>query len=234
MGVALAEDGWAVAVHYNSSAAAAEECVALIREAGGTAAAVQADLSDPAQTSALIDKASQLLGGPLTALINNASTFVADSAENRSAHALNMAVNLEAPLQLSEDFAKQTDHGTILHMLDQRVLKPNPLYFSYSLSKAALFWAMKTQAQSFAPGIRVNGIGPGPTLRNVDQMEDEFEAEAKATLLRRSSPPEDLVSAVRFLLSANSVTGQMIAVDAGQHLTWQTPDLMVGQNGEDT
>jgi NAD(P)-dependent dehydrogenase (short-subunit alcohol dehydrogenase family) len=228
--LALAQDGWRIAVHYRSSQIAAEETVRLIQDSGGDAVSVQADLNDPQQTRTLIAKASDALNAPLTALINNASTFIADTAENAHAYALNMAVNLEAPLQLSSDFAKQTDHGAILHMLDQRVLKPNPLYFSYSLSKAALFWAMKTQAQSFAPGIRVNGIGPGPTLRNTDQIDDEFEAEAAATLLGRGSPPDDMVSAARFLLGVKSVTGQMIAVDAGQHLTWQTPDLMVGQD----
>ena len=226
--LALAEDGWAVAVHYNRSADDADAVVDLIRASGGTAEAVGADLADRSQVVALVPEASAALGGRLDALINNASTFVSDSAENPSHYAENMAVNLRAPVMLSAAFAEQTQRGSIVHLIDQRVLKPNPLYFSYTLAKAALHWAMKTQAQSFAPGIRVNAVGPGPTLRNTDQADGEFEAEAGATLLGEGSPPETIVAAVRYLLSAKAVTGQMLAVDGGQHLTWQTPDLVLG------
>ena len=113
-------------------------------------------------------------------------------------------------------------------MIDNRVLKPNPQFFTYSLAKAGLYWATKTMAQSFAPSIRVNGIGPGPTLGNTSQAEGEFAAEAKATLLGEGSPPETILQGVRYLLSAEAVTGQMIAVDGGQHLLWQTPDIAFG------
>ena len=226
--LALAEDGWAVAVHFNSSAGAAEEVVAQITAAGGRAVSIGADLSVPDSHKTLVADAARDLGTPLTALVNNASTFVADTAEDPHAYALNMAVNLHAPLVLSAQFAAQGNSGVILHMIDQRVLKPNPLYFSYTLSKAALHWSVKTQAQAFAPDIRVVGVGPGPTLRNTDQADGEFEAEAAATLLGHGSPPGEIIRAVRYLLSAEAVTGQMIAVDAGQHLTWATPDLLVG------
>ena len=225
--LALGRDGWDVAVHYNTSSDAADEVVELIQSTGGTAEAIGADLSDRTQVVALVSEAAGTLGGTLTALVNNASVFVADTADNPSHYAENMAVNLRAPLLLSAEFANQTDTGVILHMLDQRVLKPNPLYFTYSLSKASLYWAMKTQAQTLAPGIRVVGVGPGPTLRNTDQADGEFEAEAAATLLGNGSPPETIVECVRYLLGAEAVTGQMIAVDGGQHLTWQTPDLTV-------
>ena len=226
--LALAENGWAVAIHYNRSSGKADALVADIESAGGKAHAIGCDLTDKTATDTLIGKTAKLLGGPLNALINNASTFVADSATDPHAYALNMAVNLEAPLRLSAAFASQGHGGTILHMIDQRVLKPNPLYFSYSLSKAALHWAMKTQAQALAPAIRVVGVGPGPTLRNTDQADGEFEAEAALTPLGQGSPPETIIHAVRYLLSAHAVTGQMIAVDGGQHLNWQSPDLLLG------
>ena len=238
----LAADGWHVAVHFRSSEAEAEAVARGIRDAGGQAATVQADLADADSCRALVGRAADALGRPLSALVNNASAFRADSADGLSedglaAWALNMDVNLRAPLLLSEQFARQVPVGVpggacIVHLIDQRVLKPNPLYFSYTLSKAALHWAVKTQAQDFAPrGIRVVGVGPGPTLENVDQAPGEFDAEAAATLLGHGSPPAQIVAAVRYLLGATSVTGQMIAVDAGQHLTWQTPDLLVGEAG---
>ena len=226
--LALASDGWQVAVHYNRSADAADEVVELIRTRGGEAESVGADLSDRTQVMALVAEAAGTLGGPLTALVNNASVFLADSAEDPKHYADNMAVNLRAPLLLTSEFATQTEVGAVVHLIDQRVLKPNPLYFSYTLSKAALHWATKTQAQALAPHIRVNAVGPGPTLRNTDQVDGEFEAEAAATLLGEGSPPDTIVEAVRYLLSAKAVTGQMLAVDGGQHLNWQTPDLMLG------
>ena len=232
--LALAEDGHSVAIHYNRSAAPAEEVADLIRANGGTAATLRADLRDPDACRALVPAAAKALAadggdGPLDLLVNNASTFVADSADAISAFALNMDVNLRAPLLLSEAFAQQAEAGVILHMIDQRVEKPNPLYFSYTLSKAALHWAVKTQAQAFAPHVRVVGIGPGPTLRNTDQADGEFEREAAATLLGHGSPPEEIIRAVRFLVGASAVTGQMITVDGGQHLTWQTPDLLTSE-----
>jgi len=113
-------------------------------------------------------------------------------------------------------------------MIDHRVLKPNPQFFTYSLAKAGLYWATKTMAQSFAPHVRVNGIGPGPTLENTSQAKGDFEAEVKSTLLGEGSPPDTILHGVRYLLSASSVTGQMIAIDGGQHLLWQTPDLSFG------
>ena len=114
----------------------------------------------------------------------------------------------------------------VLNVVDQRVLKPNPQFFSYSLSKAALWWATRTLAQALAARVRVNAIGPGPTLPSVHQSLQEFEAEAAATLLGRPSSRDDLVAAALYLVDARAVTGQMIAVDAGQHLAWKTPDIV--------
>lgn len=229
----LAADGWKVAVHYNRSKTGAEALVKDIKAVGGHAAIVQANLAVPQDVDTLMARAAQALGTPLTALINNASTFAPDTAENfsRATYDYHMEVNLRAPLILTQKLAVQlpkNETGAVINVIDQRVLKPNPLFFTYSTAKAALFWATKTQAQSYAPRLRVNGIGPGPTLANIHQKDGEFEAEAAATLLGIPSSPDALLGGVRYLLSATTVTGQMIAIDSGQHLTWQTPDLTLG------
>lgn len=122
----------------------------------------------------------------------------------------------------------KNEKGCIINMLDQRVLKPNPLFFTYSLSKAALYWTTKTMAQALAPNVRVNGIGPGPTLQNTTQTKADFIAEERATLLGHGSSQEAIFEAVLYLLEAKSVTGQMLAIDSGQHLNWKTEDLMIG------
>lgn len=223
----LASDGWHICIHYNSSSAGAENLQADIETAGGSASCVQANLSSPDDLNTLITRC----GRPLQALINNASTFRPDRAQDFTAADwdYHRAVNLDAPIRLSADFAAQAKSGaSIINMIDQRVLKPNPQFFTYSLAKAGLYWATKTMAQSFAPHIRVNGIGPGPTLENTKQAAGEFEAEAKATLLGDGSPPETILHGVRYLLSAKAVTGQMIAIDGGQHLAWKTADLEFG------
>jgi len=227
---ALAKDGWTVIIHYFRSAEKAERLVKQITESGGTAMSVQANLAIPQDCDSLVQKANDLTSQPLKALINNASTFKPDEAESfsRSEYDFHMETNLRAPLILSQKFAEQvSEDGVIINLIDQRVLKPNPTFFSYSLSKAGLFWATKTMAQSFAPNIRVNAIGPGPVLRNTGQTVEMFEKEASETLLKIGSPPESIVEAVQYLLSATSVTGQFLAVDSGQHLRWETPDLMI-------
>ena len=219
----LAAKGWAVALHYNRSQSGAQVMADEIIAAGGKAAIVQANLNVPAQLNSLITRASEALGGPLTALINNASTFEDDRAQDvtRTVYEHHMGVNLYAPLALSRDFAAQTDRGVILNLLDQRVLRPAPDHFTYTISKAALYSATQTMAQSYAPGIRVNAIGPGPTLKNSRQDDDAFNREATSTLLGAGSPPDTLLDAAIYLLGASSVTGQMIAVDGGQHLNYE-------------
>ena len=229
MAEALGRDGWRIAVHYNSSADGAEETAANIRAGGGDAAIVQADLSDEADTSTLLAHAAAAIGHPITLLINSASTFdddrVADhTRDNWDRH---MEPNLRAPIHLAQMFSRNLpvgQKGLIINMLDQRVWKLTPQFFTYTLSKAALWQATQTLAQALAPDIRVNGIGPGPTLRNVHQSAEEFAAETHATLTGEGSGPEEIVRAMRYLISADSVTGQMIASDGGQHLMWQTPD----------
>lgn len=232
MALALGADGWSVAVHYRSSKAGALDTAKLIREAGGKAELVQADLANEEETAALERAAHEALGGPLTLLVNSASTFVDDSAieHSRDNWDLHMGPNLRAPILLAQHFARalpNDEAGLIVNMIDMRVLKLNPLFFTYTLSKSALWTATRTMAQAFAPNIRVNGIGPGPTLENVHQVPGEFAAEAAATLTQQGSNPDEIVKALRYLIEADSITGQMIASDGGQHLMWQTPDVQL-------
>jgi len=215
----LASDGWRVAIHYNSSGNAAQKLAQEI----GNAVTVQADLSEAQDLKTLMVRTTRALKAPVTALINNASTYTPDDAVNYSEEAfdLHLSVNLKAPLALAQQFAKQLpggEKGCIVNIIDQRVLRPAPDFFTYSVSKSALYAATKTMAQNFAPNIRVNAIGPGPTLKSVYQSEAEFTNEAKNTLLGTGSPPDTILHAARYLLSASAVTGQMIAVDCGQHL----------------
>lgn len=221
----LTEDGWTAVIHYNRSESRAQKLVTEINSNRGKAFAIGANLAVPSDRDNLISEVRELTNRPLTALINNASTFDDDNAEtfSRGDFEHHMNLNLYAAISLSRDFAAQLpegEHGSIINMIDQRVLNPDPSYFTYALSKAALCAATKTMAQSFAPNICVNGIGPGPTLQNKTQSAEEFDAERKSTLLGKGSPPDTIVDGVRYLLNAKSVTGQMIAIDGGQHLIW--------------
>lgn len=230
MAEAVAADGWDVAIHYASSRTGAEETASAVRSVGATAALVQADLRSESETSGLVDAASRALGGPITLLVNSASTFFDDTAEahDRNSWDLHMDVNLRAPVHLAQTFANALPadlQGLIINLIDQRVLKLNPQFFTYTLSKTALWTATRTLAQSLAPNIRVNGIGPGPTLRSIHQSQEEFDKEAAATLTQKGSSPDEIVRALRYLIEATSVTGQMIAADGGQHLLWKTADL---------
>ncbi|PHR94087.1 MAG: short chain dehydrogenase [Robiginitomaculum sp.] len=220
----LHADGWSVAIHYNRSRETAE---ALAAEMGENVALVQANLNVPDEIQTLIPRAIKALGTPLTALINNASTFTPDEAQSFTSalYSHHMDINLKAPLLLAQSFAQNfgktlpsTTSGVIINMIDQRVLKPSPDYFTYALSKSALYAATQTLAQALAPRIRVCGIGPGPSLQNKHQSPADFAAEIDATLLKSGSPPDTILHAVRYLLSAEAVTGQMIAVDGGEHL----------------
>lgn len=232
MAIALGADGWRVCVHYRSSRSGADETVRDIERAGGVATAIRADLANEEDTATLVRAAQEALGGPLTLLVNSASTFEDDTAleHTRRDWDFHMAPNLRAPVVLSQHFARalpEGQAGLIINLIDMRVLKLNPLFFTYTLSKAALWTATRTLAQAFAPHIRVNAIGPGPTLANVHQKPGEFEAEALSTLTQKGSSPDEIVKALRYLIEADSVTGQMICSDGGQHLLWQTPDLSV-------
>ena len=227
----LAGAGWNVAVHYNGSAAEAEETAAAARGQGARAVALQADLAREDQTAGLVDRAREAVG-PLTALINSASLFENDDWQtaSRASWDAHMGINLRAPFVLAQAFARQLPpgvEGNIINIVDQRVLKPTPQFLSYSLSKAGLHWLTTTLAQGMSPKVRVNAVGPGPTLRNARQSEADFERQRHATILERGADPADVCAGVRYLLAAPAVTGQMIAVDGGQHLAWQTPDVAV-------
>jgi len=225
----LARAGFDIVIHYRSSGDAAEGVAGEVRALGREAATVKADLAVEAQVQTLVAEAAQAIGGPLAVLVNNASVFEDDRVGSlgRETWDAHIETNLRAPIVLSEAFAGQAPDGSaIINLLDQRVLKPDPRFISYALSRNGLWWATRTLAQALAPRIRVNGVGPGPTLPSVHQTAADFEAEARAVLLQRAGSPEAVASAVRWLVDAELVTGQMIAVDGGQHLAWQTPDIV--------
>ena len=220
----LAEDGWAVAIHYQESAAAADALAGEIVARGGRAVALKADLAREAETAALIGRATAALG-PLGALVNNAAVFERDEAltATRASWDRHIEANLRAPFLLTQEFARQLPApltGSVINLLDQRVWNLTPHFTSYTLSKAGLWTLTQTLALALAPRIRVNGVGPGPTLPSPRQDDAQFARQCAETPLGRGSTPEEIVAAIRFLLAAPAITGQMIAVDGGQHLGW--------------
>lgn len=240
MAMTLAEAGYDVAVHYASSREPAEDLVAEITGLGRKAVALGADLLDEAQTQPLISRASAALGAPLTVLVNNASIFEHDDLETatRESWDRHMESNLRAPYVLIQNFARQApkaipdDQGEpvaqalVVNMLDQRVRKLTPEFSTYTLAKMGLWALTQTAAQGLAPHVRVNGIGPGPTLQGGRQTAEEFAKQRAATVLGRGVNADDITSALRFFLTAKVVTGQILCVDGGQHLGWQTPDVV--------
>ena len=223
----LAAHGWAVAVHYNASADAAMETVAMIRAAGGRAEAVAADLTDENASAALVDAAARAVG-PLICLVNNAAIFEYDdpATATRESWDRHLQVNLRAPFVLTQHFAARLpEHGTgaVVNMIDQRVWNLTGSFTSYTVSKAGLWALTQSLALALAPRIRVNAIGPGPTLPSPRQTERHFARQWKSLPLERRVTPEEICHAVRFILDAPAMTGQMIALDGGQHLGWAPP-----------
>ncbi len=233
IGRAIAEDlaanGFAVAIHANRSAGEADAFVAELRQSGRTAISIQADLLDTGETSTLVERAAAQIG-PLDLLINNASIFQEDSAADFDAEAFeaHFAMHVRAPSILAAAFARQLPEavpGVIVNIVDQRVWALNPRFYSYTLSKAALWTATQTMAQSFAPRIRVNAIGPGPTMPSVRQTPADFQAQIDGLIMKAGPGLGEFGRTVRFLFDTPSITGQMIALDGGQHLAWETPDV---------
>jgi NAD(P)-dependent dehydrogenase (short-subunit alcohol dehydrogenase family) len=222
---AAADAGYDVAIHVRAVDDEAEAAAADVRARGRKSTIVSCDLRKESAAVALVGEAESELG-PVTLLVNCASVFEEDAFAdmNRASWDAHMETNLRAPLVLAQVFARRLPadrEGLIVNVIDQRVLNPTPEFFSYSLSKAALWDATRLMAQALAPRIRVNGIGPGPSLPSVHQDQAAFDAEVAITLLKRPSSPADIAQALRYLIDAPSVTGQMIAVDAGQHLSGQ-------------
>ena len=219
----LAAAGWRVVVHYNRSAKEAKAVVEEIARAGGRAAAVKADLMSEKAIQALIDKAASAAQGPVTCLVNNASVFERDSptTATKKSWDAHMQVNLRAPFALTQAFARRLPaaaEGNVINLIDQRVWNVTPTFTSYTASKVALWGLTRNLALALAPRIRVNAIGPGPTLPSIHQTEAQFRRQWSGLPLGRQVTLEEICRAVRFLLGARSMTGQMIVLDGGQHL----------------
>lgn len=223
----LAAEGWTVAVHYRRSESEALEVVNLIRGNGGRAAPVQADLSVEAEAAALLPSVHRTVG-PVGCLVNNASEFERDEIGDmsRTSWDLHLETNLRAPALLMQDMARLLPdgrNGAIVNLLDQRVLNLTPHFVSYTVSKAALWTLTRTMALALAPRIRVNAIGPGPALPSKRQSQSDFDRQIGNLPLRCAGTPQEIAAAIRFILAMPSMTGQMIALDGGQHLGWAQP-----------
>ncbi len=237
IGRAIATDlvahGWHVVIHYNKSAARAD---ALAQELNSRASktdpvafAVGGDLSSESDTNTVVARAGDAVG-TIDCLINNASAFESDDIRSmsRASWDLHLEVNLRAPTVLIQNFVAQlpeAQQGNIINIIDQRVWRLTPKFLSYTVSKSALWTLTQTLAQALAPKVRVNAIGPGPTLQSKRQSAEGFQKQASLVPLQRATELSEICDAVRFILSANAMTGQMIALDGGQHLAWQTPDV---------
>ncbi|MBF9030686.1 SDR family oxidoreductase [Rhodobacterales bacterium HKCCE3408] len=240
MAIALAEAGLDVAIHYASSSDGAEETADAVRAHGRKAATLQADLLVEEDMHDLVPRAAEALGQPLTVLVNNASIFEYDDIESATKESWDRHIgsNLRAPFVLTQAFARQVpdpvadDRGEarsqalVVNMLDQRIRKLTPDFMTYTIAKMGLWAFTQTAARALAPKVRVNGIGPGPTLIGAHQSEDHFARQRAAMPLDRGSNPEDITGALIYLLKAPSVTGQVILTDAGQHIIWRSADLV--------
>ncbi len=227
----LASRGIAVVVHHRNSTTEAESLVEEIRAAGGQASSVSGDLADTNAVNSLVNDAASAIGAPIDVLVNNASIFEPDTVFSMTPEGWQRhhAINLQAPISLSQKLFEQLpegEQGCIVNMIDQRVLKLNPQYFSYTTAKAGLWTATRTMAQAMAPRVRVNAISPGPTLANQFQSPDDFSAEEANTLLGRGPTLGEITGGIKFLLDTPSMTGQMLTLDGGQHLAWRTADII--------
>lgn len=240
MAIHMAGRGYDVAVHYAGSQDAAEQAVDEIRALGRQAVALQADLTDEGATQELMPRAVAALGAPITTLINNASIFEYDTLETatRNSWDRHMESNLRAPFVLTQALAAQVPdpvmddnqepvaQGLVVNMIDQRVRKLTPEFMSYTLAKMGLWAFTQTAAQALAPRVRVNAIGPGPTLIGARQSPAHFARQRDATILQRGANVRDILGALTCFVDAPAITGQLLCVDGGQHLAWKTPDIL--------
>ncbi len=240
MALYLADRGYDVAIHYATSQDAADDVVALIQSKGRRAVALQADLLDDAQTETLVPMAMDALGGPIHCLVNNASIFEYDNIQTatreswdrhfgsnlRAPFILTQAVAAHAPNPMMDDQVEPIAQVLIVNIVDQRVRKLTPEFMTYTLAKMGLWTLTQTSAQALAPKVRVNAIGPGPTLQGDRQSPEHFATQRANTVLNRGSNPSDITAALGFFLESPGVTGQLICADGGQHLSWQTPDIL--------
>lgn len=225
----LAANGFAVAIHCNNSRKEADALAEEIASTGARACVVQADLSDRDAVEGIVPAVQAALG-QVRLLVNNASLFDDDAADSFDWQVWDrhFDVHLKAPVALARQVAAalpQDRDGLAVNIIDQRVWRLTPRFFSYTLSKSALWTATQTMAQAFGPRLRVNAIGPGPTLQNDRQDADDFRKQTDALLLRRGPDLSEFGATIRYLWQARSITGQMIALDGGQHLSWKTPDV---------
>ena len=235
MALDLAGSGWDVAIHFDGSAEAAAGTAGEARALGAEAHALQADLLVESEVAGLVARAAEALGGPLSLLVNNASIFENDRLDTMSRASWDRAIetNLRAPVKLTQDFAAQAPRAVadargepvaqavVINMLDMRVLKPLPSFLSYFVAKSGLHAFTRAAAQALGPHVRIAGIGPGPTLPAGNQSDEHFMRQRSACILERGSDPEDIVGAMRFILANKAFTGQTVAVDGGQHLSWR-------------
>ena len=222
--LALAGQGFDVAIHCNSSRDEAEATAHEVRALGVRAVVVQADLSREAEVHGVVGAAAAALG-PVGVLVNNASTFERDEWHDatRESWDLHLEPNLRAPFVLAQAFARALPadaEGVVLNMIDMRVWSLTPHFVSYTVSKAGLWALTQSLALALAPRVRVVAIGPGPALPNARQSQAQFERQAASTPLRRGTSPEEVAQAALALIALPSVTGQMLALDGGQHLQW--------------
>ena len=218
-----------IVIHYSKSFAAAKRLKIELEDLGSVVHLLKADLNNLKQTQKIISYAYKKMKG-LNCLINNASIFENDNLINFSEMSFtkHINVNLKAPAILIKDFAKKCKNkdGNIVNIIDQRVEKLTPFFFSYSLSKSGLATLTRTSAMKLTPNIRVNGVSPGPTLKNKRQSEKHFKKQWKSTILKKKVDTKNVSSAVKFLINNNNITGQIINVDSGQRLAWKTPDII--------
>jgi len=220
----FAKRGWNIAIHYFRSSSKAKKLKQIIEDNGVKAAVIKADLKNPKQTEKVIPLAKKILG-TIDCLINNAALFEKDDIANFTTKSWNdhLNINLLAPVILTKQFAKQTSKKTIsniINIIDQRIFNLTPFFMSYTISKSGLQTLTKTMAMRLGPNIKVNAIAPGPTIKSKRQTDKHFKNQVLSTLLKKSVRSEDICDTLEFLINNNSVTGQIIAVDSGQNLSW--------------